>query len=109
MGKKAREGVLGYSVLLIMLLIAAQARAGEIRLSPLNPEFAEVSALSGGASAGVAQIRTPSGELLPAGRRPSPLNLEHLKHPEAASSVRTKKGFPAKFDLRAPKIGRAHV
>lgn len=100
MSKKVRDGVLGCSVLLIMLLIAAQARAGEIRLSPLNPEFTGVSALSGGASAGVAQIRTPSGELLPAGRRPSPLNLEHLKHPEATSFVRTKKAFPAKFDLR---------
>ena len=103
MGKKAREGIFVCSVVLAMLLFAAQAQAGGVRLSPLNPEFAGASALSGGASSGVAQIRTPRGDALPAGRRPSPLNLEHLKHlkhPEAAASARTKKDFPSKYDLR---------
>ncbi|PKL03249.1 MAG: hypothetical protein CVV55_00715 [Synergistetes bacterium HGW-Synergistetes-2] len=100
MRKKVREGVLVYSVVLVMLLFAAQAQAGGGRLSPLNPEFAGASALSAGASAGAAQIRTPWGDALPAGKRPSPLNLEHLKHPVTAASARTKKDFPAQYDLR---------
>ena len=100
MGKKVREGVFVYSVVLVMLLFAAQAQAGGVRLSPLNPEFAGASALSAGASAGAAQIRTPWGDVLPVGRRPSPLNLEHLKHPEAGASARTKRALPAKYDLR---------
>ena len=100
MGKKVREGVFVYSVVLVMLLFAAQAQAGEIRLSPLNPEFSGASALSAESSAGASQIRTPSGELLPAGRRPSPLNLEHLRRPGAEAQVRTKAAFPAKYDLR---------
>lgn len=100
MRKKVREGVLVYSVVLVMLLFAAQAQAGGVRLSPLNPEFAGASALSAGASAGTAQIRTPWGDALPAGRRPSPLNLEHLKYPEAGASARTKTALPAQYDLR---------
>ncbi len=100
MRKKVREGVLVYSVVLIMLLFASQAQAGGVRLSPLNTEFTGVSVLSGGASAGAAQIRTPWGDMLPAGRRPSPLNLEHLKHPVTAGAARTRTAFPAKFDLR---------
>ena len=100
MRKKVREGVLVYSVVLIMLLFVSQAQAGGVRLSPLNTEFAGVSALAGGASAGAAQIRTPWGDTLPAGRRSSPLNLEHLKHPVTAAPAWTRTAFPAKFDLR---------
>lgn len=100
MRKKVREGVFVYSVVLAMLLFAAQAQAGGVRLSPLNPEFSGASALSAESSAGASRIRTPSGELLPAGRRPSPLNLEHLRRPGAEGQARTKAAFPAKYDLR---------
>jgi len=101
-----KTAVFAAAALFLFTAAALPSPAAGPSLAPLNPAFLRDRALPRGGGAELRGSVFFAGERRPAGKRPSPLNLDHLRargetvRHLAARTFREDAPFPARFDLR---------
>ncbi|MEA4952664.1 MAG: lectin like domain-containing protein [Aminivibrio sp.] len=101
-----KTAVFAAAALFLFTAAALPSPAAGPSLAPLNPAFLRDRALPGGGEAELRRSVFFAGERRPSGKRPSPLNLDHLRGRGetvrylAARTFREDAAFPSRFDLR---------